>query len=456
MRSILRYITLPIVASLLTSVDAQWQPIASGTTDSLSAITFVDGRFLIAGESGRFLRSFDNGVSFSSTPGYTPHPSFLNAFDHLLFYDSLSGYGTFTGSCCELQRTDDGGMTWTSPGAPFPIALPFNDSDLVVFKGGPGIGFTTEGRVRYEFDLPLFADLDSVCGAPLPGWCTMDVFEEDTIYTGGGWGWTLTSSDRGATYDSAVFPYAAYARSAQWLGGDTLSYLDFESDVRISFDGGHSWAIRHGVPSYGNMLDHGWHMHNSAIGGVVDDQGMVNITQNSGATWAEVVSPTTNHLRDILFIDATHVLAIGDNGTILTSSDGGYTWEEEESGTTSRLWALAVSGNAVIAVGTDGVILRRYPAYDGMSTGVNKATVGPISIFPNPASEVINVHVSDTGAGLPMFTATDALGRTERLPAISGISGRWSMDISHLAHGPHTLELLHNGISTRRMFMVAH
>lgn len=452
----MRSIILPLCLLFFMAVRAQWQPIASGTTDSLSAVSFVDSRFLIAGEGGRFLRSFDNGVSFASAAGYSVHPAFQNAFDHLFFYDSLSGYGTFTGSCCELQRTVDGGVTWTSAGDAYPIALPFNDSDLVVFKGGPGITFSSEGRVMAEYDLPLYADLDSVCGAPLPGSCFMNQSGNITTYTGGSWGWTLTSSDRGASFDHGVFPYAYYARSAQWLGGDTISYLDFNNDMRISFDKGATWSLRNSAPSYGEWIDFGWHMHNSAVGGVVDQQGMVNITQNSGATWTEVQSPTTAQLHDILFIDAAHVLAVGDNGTILASSDGGYTWLEEESGTTSRLQALAVSGNAVIAVGNDGVILRRFPAFDGMSTGLNEADHSTLSIFPNPTSTFMNVRVAHEHTGMPLFKVTDALGRLQALSTSSGGNGHWVLDVANLADGAHTLEIQHGGTATRRMFMVAH
>lgn len=455
MHPILRYITLPVCTLLLLSTEAQWQPIASGTTDSLSAITFVDGRFLVAGENGRFLRSLDNGVSFTATAGYTTTMA-GNAFDHLFFYDSLSGYGTSTMTCCALQRTTDGGETWTASNLG-PLALPFNDSDLVVFRIGPGITFASTGQLMHEPLFPVFADIDSICSYIVPGNCDTSVFAGDTtIQTNSSWGWTLSSNDRGDSYYAGAFPYAYYPYTADVIGGDTLAYLDYAMQLIISANGGETWTSHPDVPSYGSWIDPGFDMITSRTGAVVDDQGHVNLTEDAGATWAEVPTPTTANLHDILFIDPTHVLALGDHGTILASSDGGYTWIEEESGTTSRLQSLAVSGNAVIAVGNDGVILRRFPAYDGMSTGLDPANVDQLAIFPNPASASINVQTTGEHGGVPVFTATDALGRAERLPAITGGNGRWVLDIAHLTEGAYVLELLQNGVAAKRMFIIAH
>ena len=453
--------SVALTLASITSGSAQWQQVTSGTIDSLTVITWVEDRFFIAGGNLVLLRSFDNGISFSATSGFVPgfDPAPMN---HLAFHDGLMGYGTNTLSCCALQRTLDGGLTWASeiqngPSDVTVMRLPLNNADQVVFRNGAAVQFGADGRLLVETAATIFADLDSVCPIPDEGVCWVTGTGTDAIYTTGSHGWTLTSNDRGATIQSGTFPYGYYVYSAHVINGDTVAYVDFDRDLLMSYDKGVSWMKRGVVPFHVGLITPAFRMWTSAKGAACDSTGQINLTEDSGTTWFPVPTPTTMLLHDMLFVDADNVLAVGDAGTILSSSDGGYTWAIEESGTTERLHALATSGTATLAIGTNGTILRRFPAHSGLglsTTVVDHFDDGP-KLFPNPASTTLDVRfLHPAAAGEPRFTIVDALGRPHLVAARRADTGVWQMDITQLTQGIHTLHVSMDKAVWKRNFLV--
>lgn len=438
---------------------AQWQPVSAGTTDSLTAVTWIDGRFLIAGSGLTFLRSMDDGSSFSPTDGYAP--GFDSApLDHLSFHDSLVGYGTSTSNCCAYQSTNDGGLTWQPT---FPLEdrvrmrIALNATDQVVFKSGAGVQFNTNGQLLFEPDAILFADLDSVCPVPDEGNCWAFVNGSDTTYSTGSYGWTLTSDDRGMSIQSGIFPYASYLYAAQRVNDSTIAYVDYAAVLRISNDKGISWQRRGTLPISLGTISPAFAMYDAATGAFVDINGQIKLTTDSGITWTPVPSPTNQPLNDILYLDAQNMLAVGDAGTILSSSDGGSTWETEESGTTERLHALATSGLSSIAIGTNGTILRRTPAHAGLSipTGTSNALMPQVEVYPNPASTIVNVSFQDNAYSKePVFTVTDQFGRNQTVSPHVDANGTWVFPISAFAQGVYTLHAQFGGTTLKQRFLV--
>lgn len=444
---------LASVSMLLGPANAQWQPIPSGTIDSLTAITWIQDRFMVAGGDQTFLRSFDNGISFSATAGYEPDmsPGSLTA---LAFHDSLVGYGRKTYICCGTHRTFDGGVTWEAPdiNTQAPPRLPVNGTDQVVFKKGAGTRFSTNGDLLDETEIAMQVELDSVCPVPGEGNCLVFLWDGDTVLSTGSYGWTITSSDRGETIQSGNFPYASYFYSAHVISGDTVAYEAFD-DLFISHDKGVSWLRRTPFPHTYPLITPAFRMFSAAKGMAWGSDGRIHMTTDSAWSWFPVTDPYPYQLNDLLFLDDDHLLAVGDNGTILASSDGGYTWEEEESGTDARLHGLALGDDAVIIIGNDGVILRRYPALSGFPTTVPEHANLGMALYPNPASTNLTIHM-ESGSGAPRFSVLDALGRRHRVSAVSGGNGRWTIDIAELAGGAHILECVNNGVATRRTFVV--
>lgn len=458
MRSFLLFSAFSLSLPFISPASAQWQPIVSGTTDSLTAITWVDGRFLVAGGGLTFLRSLDNGVSFSATGGYG-HGYDGMPLNHISFHDSLNGYGTSSMACCSYQSTNDGGRTWQ--GWPeneidelqVRMRMALNGTDQVVFKEGPVHFSIADGQLLNESAITIHASLDSVC--PIPD--AFNCWSNGAWYDTGSYGWTLTSNDRGASIQTGTFPYANYLYSAHRVNDTTIAYIDFGPRLRVSHDKGVSWKQRSTLPIVLGTITPAFGMYDAARGAFADMNGQLNLTADSGMTWTPVPTPTSVSLNDILFVDDMHVLAIGDAGTILTSSDGGYTWEQEESGTTERLHALATSGGATIAIGTIGTILRRFPAHAGMdlTTGLSAQPSTHLTLFPNPSSGTLNVRSPGLETtNMPLFTATDAFGRKHKLQASLGTHGSWALDITGLANGVHTLHCSQGDRTWKRPFLV--
>ena len=409
---------------------------------------------MVAGGGLIFLRSFDNGLSFSATGGVAPDidPASITL---LAFHDSLVGYGHKSYSCCQLQRTTDGGLTWiaTNPDDQGPsMRMPLNGTDQVVFKKGAGTRFSTNGDLLDELEIAMQVELDSVCPVPDEGNCFVFIVDGDTVLSTGSYGWTLTSNDRGETIQSGNFPYASYFYSAHVVRGDTIVYETFD-DLFISHDKGVSWQRRTPPPHGYPLISPAFRMFSAAKGVAWGSDGRIHLTTDSAMSWVPVTDPLPFQLNDVLYVNEDYVLAVGDNGTILASSDGGYTWEEEESGTDARLHGLALGDDAVIVIGNEGVILRRYPALSGFPTTIPEHTNLGIALYPNPASTNLTIHLED-GSRTPRFSVLDALGRRHRVSAVPSGNGSWTVDISGLSNGAHTPECVREGLAFKRVFVV--
>lgn len=77
---------------------------------------------------------------------------------------------------------------------------------------------------------------------------------------------------------------------------------------------------------------------------------------SDGKVWHEAGRPVTTALRDAVWVDGTFIV-VGDAGVILTSPDGTQ-WTKRETGRMENLVAVTASGQAAVAVGQRGLILR--------------------------------------------------------------------------------------------------
>ena len=415
---------------------AQWDLIASGVSDSLTAVTYDHGRFLTVGGNGAVLTSNNDGISFSTTGNYVPH-FYHGGFNHIAFFDSLNGVGSVTLAGDALQRTLDGGATWTSWDlglAAEPWVQPLNDSDAVLFLAGPGLTFGTDGRFLIEQDFELYANIDSICNEIYtPGSCMEDVVGLDTLIVTGGWGWVRLSGDRCASFDTASFHYAYYVYLCDHVAGDTVAYVDFNRVLHMSHDGGLHWQQPQEVVDMGSLfIDMGFDMLNSSYGLVVGEAGGIWSTDDAGLSWTSTTPVTSQWLRDVHFIDALNAYAVGDGGTILHSVDGGSSWQVEISGTTADLKAIASSPTTVIVVGDEGTILRR-----DLSVGLGSTATGPSTpmVWPNPFTDELTVDLTrHTGPSPVRFELLDALGRTVLIHRFDG-GRRATVSTSDLSPG---------------------
>src|SRR5450759_6023922 len=71
---------------------------------------------------------------------------------------------------------------------------------------------------------------------------------------------------------------------------------------------------------------------------VLCEQGLLLVTNDEGATWAQRKIAATGALRAVAFQDVNHGVTVGDGGAILATDNAGRTWPPRTSGTTCLLY----------------------------------------------------------------------------------------------------------------------
>nr|NQU94137.1 hypothetical protein [Bacteroidota bacterium] len=88
--------------------------------------------------------------------------------------------------------------------------------------------------------------------------------------------------------------------------------------------------------------------------------GTLEKTIDGGTSYELLPSGINETFNDVVFIDYSNGIAVGENGTILISSYGGESWQLEDCGFTVTLHAIHmfVAGSAIV-VGDNATILMR-------------------------------------------------------------------------------------------------
>ena len=97
---------------------------------------------------------------------------------------------------------------------------------------------------------------------------------------------------------------------------------------------------------------------NDQVGWAVGESGMIQFTEDGGATWLMQEAPTRKLLYDVAAIDARHAWSVGAGGKLLRTVDGGKTWNEKSSEVAQTLRAVHfVDAKHGWAVGARGTII---------------------------------------------------------------------------------------------------
>jgi photosystem II stability/assembly factor-like uncharacterized protein len=91
---------------------------------------------------------------------------------------------------------------------------------------------------------------------------------------------------------------------------------------------------------------------------VLCEQGLLLVTNDEGATWAQRKIASSGSLRAVAFLDVNRGLTVGDGGAILATADAGRTWAPRQSGTTETLTDIQMVGEEGWIAGYDGIILH--------------------------------------------------------------------------------------------------
>jgi photosystem II stability/assembly factor-like uncharacterized protein len=306
------------------------------------------------------------------------------------------GNGWSAGGNPALQRTLDGGATWT------PACVP---SAAVTGPGAfRGIEFAADGD---------------------HGWTVGGTQTEAVVLrtVDGGEHWLMATLPSGisGTLNDVAFADVRHGWAVGHLTG-TGPANAAGGLVLASSDGGATWAAQTALPADVGRLNrvtvvdgtHAW-----AVGVALNGAPLIVATSDGGATWVRQAPPdgVARDLRDIAFVDREHGWAAGSStaapppndisgtGVVLATSDGGATWAHQAT-TAGSLWSLdIVDRNTLFAGGGYSLFSTR----DGGVTW-DKQT------FTLPALDAISFTDADHGwvthSMFSVICRTDDGGRT--------------------------------------------
>ena len=323
-----------------------------------------DGRlFLLSGEAGMLVEGFRTN---STAPIYwystiQPTRSWLWSVTHVGgFYTAVGVDGTIV--------TSNDGAEWFREATPLlsenEVLLGIGgNTNVLVAPGTGGLILASENVLTNVVSTnstgELVTNLVSLLGV---NWKTvLPIVTNDLqgvaatadmlIVTGGG-GTILTSSGgtMGSGWSERSSGVNAFLSGATaWPGGFVT--VGTGGTILTSPDG-ITWTRRNsGVGS--------WIYAVRFVGGqlvAVGENGLI-LTSGDGVQWQARPSGTSEWLNDVTYAQGTWYITAG-NGTLVTSNDG-VLWRTQRAITSRSLYGAATNGEQVIAVGMEGMILRK-------------------------------------------------------------------------------------------------
>lgn len=400
-------IVLGAVLSLgsISNAGAQWREKASGTENSLTAVSFPDARNgYICGAYNTMLKTADGGDTWQQLDTkQIPLMTFLSI-------DALDANKVFVARK-GLYMTSDGGDSWTewgklsgSDGSIFSIKA-VNDSTVFIMKLGRILKTSDRGS----------------------SWTECYAFKElagPMIFTGNN--------------DTA---FAVSGRT--W---DNLSY----GTIHRSVDGGKTWAdLDLSSPQITAIS-----FQSSSRGWYVDFERRLHRTTDGGTTWSYVsdLSPFGADYVTGLYFASDHAgYAISYKGTIFKTSDGGQSWTPDhimsrnDANADLPLSMIAACGKGVIVVGNDGKIAKNDRSLD-----VPGNEMAELRLYPNPVVKQLTIELPANSA-FRELSLLDMTGR--RLQTIS-IAGQRTLklNVEQYSKGAYLIEA--SGTGSRKAYPI--
>ncbi len=373
-----------------------------------------------------------------------------------------------------ITKTSDGGQTWT---ATDPIALPgtINPGIGMVFSAGGdtayiaaykngnfgsnGVWKTTDGGANWTkitasniynssssfTNIVYFFDSQNglTCGDPGANG-EYEIF----LTNDGGQTWTQVSGDaipnpQASDEYGYVHSYAA-AGNSFWF---TTAY----GRIFRTTDMGHTWqAFQTPVPDFG-----GGHI-NGSFGNITfkdDNEGWItdkdaNLyhSTDGGATWTQMSPSGTVYAADIKFVPGTAnmLVSVGSASGASGSSysmDGGATWTAIDNNVQHVSLdmlndAVGFSGGFSDQASNKGIFVWNNP-----NASVNESTIEGLKVFPNPATNVVNVSVEN--ANINQITVFDITGK--QVINLKGMDTKiTTINTSNLENGVYLMKIVDN------------
>ena len=305
--------TITLILLLLLPVSglwaADWETVDNGLRANVTGLSFCSpDTGQIVTHDGQFGFTFDGGTSWHMLPVAPGVP-----------LEDVDFVNRDTGMVCgrngAIYRTVDGGRTWEDLSlkdkTPWLLSVRLTTGSKAVV-----IGMTREDKT------------------PLRG---LSVFTED-----GGKSWQKQESMG-----------MAYGDLFQKAGG--ALYFQSWGHLHLSRDGGKTWktaSTPDGQPGRSTAI-----VGNTGL--LVGNFGMCVVSHDNGKTWDKAKVRGDVHFTSVLLLDDKLGYVAGTEGALLRTDDGGETWTSETLPRSFDIFDLATSSKYIIAVGSDGAMVRK-------------------------------------------------------------------------------------------------
>lgn len=343
-----------------------------------NAFTFSDDTTLYAvGESGRLLKSQDNGVTYYN---YNHAVTYAD-FSDIHFPCADTGYAV--GFFGEIVKSTDAGKNWELlPQGPFQRlnGVWFTSADHGFVTTDSSIYATANGGISWSKVLEA------------PGWMTdIQFLNTHTGYViGEGDGLIYRTNDGGITWQMLYQDEVNWPRGMHFVNSDT-GYVALNYTVIKTTDGGNTWNLTNLYPDDPYCLFLEVFFINAQIGYVTGScyEATIFKTNDGGNTWIEQTF-ADNHFAglSLYFLDENKGFLGCDGNGFFQTNDGGETWTRLEYMTGYHdAITFSPDGSGYVA-GSRGKIMKTN----------NKGMVPVISpdkptscftLYPNPAMEEI-------------------------------------------------------------------
>jgi photosystem II stability/assembly factor-like uncharacterized protein len=403
-----------------STASAQWEKIANFKglneqdtfVEEVTCVYFLDlpgpPRVGFAGTSSDLFKTTDGGKSWIHVWGDSSFGGDGYYVTGICFKDSLTGWFSMFGYTDPCYRTTDGGNTWTELSVPYPnygAISAYYDSGinrLFLGMGDTGTEVSTDLGDTWQFVTSIEAGGFSFWNDSVGIACAYPTDSTSGIMrtTDGGLIWNVVD-----TVACGVQPLAI-------LGTPTC----FESDneriiIRRSDDYGQTWRV---IKDFGPNSDCTGIIRGDTTRLYIQMDSSMYVSTDQGITWFNDGGPGSMGdvgAHDGIFYSAKGVSIVGS--TTLTDDTGGMHGTQgivEGGGLWEEIWPTAGVAESGVASSNNG-----------------------ISVFPNPASDELQIMGSQPGE-VHLF---DLMGR-ERMNAVTNGTGA-TLDVSHLEDGMYFL-----------------
>lgn len=345
--------------------------------------------------NGRIFASSDGGINWMEQSRGTFLPYYS-----VLFNDEDHGWAT---GFHHILYTDNGGDDWQ---------ILMTDTSFVGFTSisflDPGTGYISgsQGLILKSIDSGMTWSPVNSGTQKILYWITCpDPFN---CWACGEQGTLLHSQDQGPWHSHTYNTDASLSKIC-FSDPNTGWAVGLNGTILQTPDGGENWALTYSGTEealYGLFFsdhDHGW---------ICGEDGLIMRTINAGYTWEQQYIGDFRDLISIFFLDNDRGYTTGAGGYIWYTENGGVSWTQQDRVPSYANSIFFINDNEGWISNDWGIIHTDNGGFVGIQDKNDRPLQTEVSIFPNPATDKIQISFNMEEEGLFRIELLDLLGRS--------------------------------------------